>query len=150
MRWSSQTQAALAGSAARRAAEGFTLPEAEMWGEDAAPDAFMDPSEVVLEPDSFLGNELHTNTQRAAKVAAPKVDRSKLRQIMQKQIDSLPITPRKVWGLPTVPHWHLLPPRFLPREREGLLAASATRRLGLDDSRSNLSGRLSAFGLRAF
>ncbi|KAL8453464.1 hypothetical protein Emag_001837 [Eimeria magna] len=85
-----ENQAAAATDAARMAAEGATIPDSEIWGEDVAPDETLDPEAVVLEEGGIL---TESNGPRQNKSVAPKVDKSELRSIMQKQLDKLPITP---------------------------------------------------------
>ena len=90
--WHVQSQAAAAADAARMAAEGATIPDSEIWGEDVAPDERLDPN-LVMEEGGIL-----TETSAAAKTKriAEKVDKAELRKMMQEQLDKLPITPVKV------------------------------------------------------
>ncbi|KAL8434524.1 hypothetical protein Efla_000040 [Eimeria flavescens] len=87
-----ESQAAAATVAARMAAEGATIPDSEIWGEDVAPDETLDPEAVVMEEGGIL---TESNGPRKTKSVGPKVDKSELRSIMQKQLDKLPITPFK-------------------------------------------------------
>lgn len=89
-----QYEAAAAANAARMAAEGATIPDAELWGEDVAPDETLDPDAVVFEeggmiPDAAFGFN-------KTKKIVQKVDKTQLRKLMQEQLDKLPITPKKV------------------------------------------------------
>ncbi|KAL8433568.1 hypothetical protein ACSSS7_003787 [Eimeria intestinalis] len=85
-----ESQAAAATDAARMAAEGATIPDSEVWGEDVAPDETLDPEAVVMEEGGIL---TESNGPRQTKSVAAKVDKSELKSIMQKQLDKLPITP---------------------------------------------------------
>lgn len=88
-----QYQAAAATDAARMAAEGATVPDSEIWGDDVAPDETLDPDAVVMEEGGIL---TESKGPAKAKNVAPKIDKSELRKIMQEQLDKLPITPQKV------------------------------------------------------
>ena len=83
----------MATNAARMAAEGATIPDAEIWGEDVAPDELLDPETVVLEEGGILGE---TKAPSKTKRIAQKVGKAELRKVMQAQLDKLPITPNKV------------------------------------------------------
>lgn len=90
---SAQYQAAAATDAARMAAEGATVPDSEIWGEDVAPDETLDPEAVVIDEGGIL-----TEAKGPAKTKriTQKIDKMELRKIMQEQLDKLPITPAKV------------------------------------------------------
>lgn len=88
-----QSQAAAAADAARLAAEGATVPDSEIWGEDVAPDERLDPDAVMLEEG---GTFTELNSPEKSKRVVPKLDKTELRKMMQEQLDKLPITPFKV------------------------------------------------------
>ncbi|OEH75123.1 C2 domain-containing protein [Cyclospora cayetanensis] len=87
-----ECQAAAAADAARMAAEGATIPDTEIWGEDAAPDETLDPEAVVMEEGGILGE---AKGPSKTKRVVQKVDKAEMRKIMQEQLDKLPITPFK-------------------------------------------------------
>ena len=80
------------------AAEGATIPDSEIWGEDVAPDERLDPN-VVMEEGGIL---TESRAPAKSKRIAEKVDKAELRKMMQEQLDKLPITPAKVRGLHNV------------------------------------------------
>ena len=75
------------------AAEGVTIPDSEIWGEDVAPDEILDPAAVEMAEGGIL---TESKAPPKTKRIAQKVDRVELRRIMQEQLDKLPITPVKV------------------------------------------------------